>query len=110
MRFDVSMDTGIAIDLDKVAAILRPQNHKESRIVLVSGSIFDVDMPFSETIKMVEGPNKRMVAAAEEKVKAALTRLNRLESKIDNMELDAAINDLISASHSLVQQCRQLMD
>lgn len=55
MRLKVNIDAGIAIDLDKVAALIRAKSTSETQVVLVSGHQFILDCPLSEAIEIVNG-------------------------------------------------------
>lgn len=55
MRLKVNIDAGLAIDLDKVAALIRAKNTSETLVVLVSGHQFTLDRPLSEAIEIVNG-------------------------------------------------------
>lgn len=55
MRLKVNIDAGIAIDLDKVAALIRGNVSSETKIILVSGNTFIMDKPLSVAIEIVNG-------------------------------------------------------
>lgn len=58
MRLEVNIDAGIAIDLDKVAALKRGNDPRETVVILVSGNHFIIDKPLSETIEIVSKFNR----------------------------------------------------
>lgn len=53
MRLEVNIDAGIAIDLDKVAALKRGNDPRETVVILVSGNQFIINKPLSEIIEIV---------------------------------------------------------
>lgn len=56
MNLSTDVDSGIAINLELVAAVLRDQKElHRSRIILASGSEFSIEMPFSEAVVFVAG-------------------------------------------------------
>lgn len=57
MRLKVNIDEGIAINLDKVAALMRDKDPRQTVVVLVSGNQFIFDKPLSETIEIINGLN-----------------------------------------------------
>lgn len=57
MRLKVNIDEGFAIDLDKVAALIRAKNPRETQVVLVSGHQFIMESPLSEVIEIINGMN-----------------------------------------------------
>ncbi|ECW0331827.1 hypothetical protein F3Q28_24080 [Salmonella enterica subsp. enterica] len=57
MRLEVNIDEGIAINLDKVAALMRDKDTRQTVVVLVSGNQFIIDKPLSETIEIINGLN-----------------------------------------------------
>lgn len=48
-----NIDEGVAIDLEKVACLLREKDTKKTLVILVSGSRFVIEQPLTEVLKMI---------------------------------------------------------
>ena len=56
MNLSTDVDSGIAINLELVAAVLRDKKElHRSRIILVSGHEISIGLPFSEAVALLSG-------------------------------------------------------